>query len=263
MRNRQGDFIWYELMSTDVDKAQAFYSIVLDWEIVNSEMPDMDYRLAFAGESPIGGLMRLPQEAIEAGGKPIWAGYIAVDDVDASIVTIMEAGGQVLMPATEIPEVGRIAMVTDPDGIPFYIMRGATDEPSDAYEPNKIGHCGWNELAAKDMSSAMAFYSTQFNWTMGFEMDMGPMGTYRFIERDGQGFGGIMQASEGAGPALWSFYFRVRDIEEAAEKVKSQGGKVLHGPAEVPGGDYIINGLDPQGVLFSLVGQRQSGSELS
>ncbi len=255
MRNRHGDFIWYELLTTDVDKAQAFYSAVVGWEIVNSEMPGMDYRLAFAGESPIGGLMRIPQEAIDAGGKPIWAGYIAVDDVDASIEKIVASGGQLLMPATQIPEVGRIAMLTDLDGIPFYIMRGATDEPSDAYAANKVGHCGWNELAAKDMSGAMKFYSEQFDWTMGFEMDMGPMGIYKFIERDEQGFGGIMQASDESGPPLWSFYFRVPSIEDAVEKVQALGGKVVHGPAEVPGGDLIINAIDPQGVLFSLVGK--------
>lgn len=256
MRNRHGDFIWYELLTTDVDQAQAFYRAIVDWEIVDSEMPGMDYRLVFAGQSPIAGLMRLPQEAIDAGGKPLWAGYIAVDDVDASVERIQKAGGSLQMPATDIPEVGRMAMVTDLDGIPFYVMRGATDEPSDAYAANKVGHCGWNELAAKNMSGAMEFYSEQFDWTMGFEMDMGPMGIYKFIERDGQGFGGIMQSSEQAGPPLWSFYFRVADIDAAVDKVNANGGKVLHGPAEVPGGDYIVNATDPQGVLFSLLGNR-------
>jgi len=262
MRNRHGDFIWYELMTSDVKGAQAFYKAILGWEIVDSEMPDMDYRLAFAGDFPIGGIMELPAEAAEAGGKPIWVGYIAVDDVDASIERILSAGGTLLMPATEIPEVGRFAMLLDPDGTPFYVMRGATDDISEAYAANKIGHCGWNELSAKNMDSAMEFYSAQFDWTMGLEMDMGPMGVYRFIERDGQGFGGIMQSHEQS-PPLWSFYFRVADINSAVDKIEALGGKVVNGPSEVPGGDYIINGIDPQGVMFSLVGNRSNESPLT
>lgn len=256
MRNQQGDFLWYELLTTDLAGAVKFYKKVLDWEIVDSGHEEMDYRLGFAGEAPIAGLMTMPQEAISAGAKAVWVGYVAVDDVDEAVAKIQASGGSVQMPAFEVPEVGRMAMVMDPDGIPFYVMKGSTDEASDAFTLDKIGHCGWNELAAKNLDGAIKFYGDQFGWTPGFEMDMGDMGVYKFVEHKGKTIGGMMQANDNAGPALWSFYFRVADIDAAAAKIISSGGKIVHGPAQVPGDDFIINGLDPQGVLFSLVGAR-------
>ncbi len=258
MRNQHGDFIWYELLTTDLDAAVQFYSAVLDWGVEDSGQPNMDYRLAFAEEAPIAGLMKMPEEAISAGAHPVWVGYVAVDDVDEAVAKIQAAGGSVQMPAFEVPEVGRMAMVMDADGIPFYVMRGASDDISDAFTLDKIGHCGWNELAAKNLDGAVKFYSEQFGWTIGFEMDMGEMGAYKFFEQKGHAIGGMMQANDAAGPPIWSFYFRVADIDKAATKITAAGGKILHGPAEVPGNDFVINGLDPQGVLFSVVGAREN-----
>jgi predicted enzyme related to lactoylglutathione lyase len=256
MRNQHGDFIWYELLTTDLKGAVKFYSAVLDWGVEDSGQPNMDYRLAFAEDAPIAGLMTMPQEAISAGALPIWVGYVAVDDVDLAVAKIEASGGSVQMPAFDVPEVGRMAMVMDADGIPFYVMRGATDDTSDSFALNEVGHCGWNELAAKNLDGAVKFYGEQFGWTKGFEMDMGDMGAYKFFEQKGNAIGGMMQANDNAGPAMWSFYFRVADIDAAAEKIAAAGGKILHGPAQVPGDDFAINGLDPQGVLFALVGRR-------
>ncbi len=260
MTNSQGDFIWYELLTTDIDGAQAFYEGVLGWKVTDSGVPGMDYRLASNGVTEIAGLMSLPKEAQDAGGRPVWLGYIAVDDVDASVAKIVAAGGAVLMPATEVPGVGRFAMVTDPDGIPFYVMRGALNELSRAFAGMDVGHCSWNELSAGNQASALHFYHEQFGWQVNDGMDMGEMGQYTFITQNGKAIGGIMQSSERTGPPLWSFYFRVADIDAAAAKVVALGGRVLHGPSQVPGDDYIINGLDPQGVLFSLVGARKAGA---
>lgn len=256
MRNQHGDFLWYELLTTDVNAAEKFYKAVLGWDVEDSGQPGMDYRLSYAGETAIGGMMKMPEQALEAGAKPVWLGYVGVDDVDQTVSEILAAGGSVQMPAFDVPEVGRMAMVTDPDGIPFYVMRGATDDTSESFAINEIGHCGWNELAAKNLDGAVKFYSEQFGWTTGFEMDMGDMGFYKFFEQKGNAIGGMMQASENAGPAMWTFYFRVANIDAAAEKITTAGGKILHGPAQVPGDDFIINGLDPQGVLFSVVGAR-------
>lgn len=258
MRNQHGDFLWYELLTADLEGAVTFYKEVLDWEIEDSGHEAMDYRLGFAGEAPIAGLMTMPPEAISAGAKPAWVGYVAVDDVDQAVAKIQASGGSVQMPVFEVAQVGRMAMVSDPDGIPFYVMRGATDDSSDAFALDRVGHCGWNELAAKKLDGAVQFYSEQFGWRMGFEMDMGDMGFYKFFEQDGKAIGGMMQASENAGPPMWSFYFRVADIDTAAAKIGTAGGKILHGPAQVPGNDFIINGLDAQGVFFSVVGPRAS-----
>src|SRR3546814_3076956 len=83
----------------------------------------MDYRIINAGEHSVGGLMAITQEMADHGARPTWLGYIAVEDVDASVAEIEARGGRVLMPAMDIPMVGRIAMVADPHGAPFYVMK--------------------------------------------------------------------------------------------------------------------------------------------
>jgi predicted enzyme related to lactoylglutathione lyase len=223
MRNQHGDFIWYELLTTDLNAAVKFYKAVLDWEVEDSGHPDMEYRLGFADDAPIAGLMKMPQDASGPGAQPAWVGYVAVDDVDQAVAKIQATGGAVQIPAFDVAEVGR---------------------------------CGWNELAAKNLDGALKFYGEQFGWTAGSEIDIGDMETYKFFEHKGNAIGGMMKANDNAGPAVWSFYFRVADIDAAAEKIAAAGGKILHGPAQVPGDDFAINGLDPQGVLFALVGRR-------
>ncbi|GAB3270074.1 VOC family protein [Parahaliea aestuarii] len=263
MANKHGEFIWYELCAADADRAQQFYSEVLGWDIADSQTPGMDYRIVHAvdeesGErTPIGAVMPLSAEMTAAGARPVWLGYIAVDDVDSSVASITARGGSVHMPATDIPEVGRIAMVTDPQGVPFYLMRGIQEAPSEAFasECPRVGHCAWNELMTADPEGAKDFYFGEFGWTKDGEMPIGPLGVYEFIRHNGV-IGAVMRKPEEAPGSLWNFYFRVKDIDAAIATVGACGGNILQGPDEIPGGDFTVLGLDPQGAPFALVGSR-------
>ena len=265
MANKHGEFIWYELCTDDADGAQAFYGDLLGWQVEDSGQPGMDYRLlraedAETGEqSHVGGLMQLTDDMRDCGARPVWLGYIGVDDVDRTVASIGAAGGEVRMPATDIPRVGRIAMVTDPQGIPFYVMRGASDDTSLAFASDcpRVGHCAWNELITPDPTAAKAFYFGEFGWTKDGEMDMGPMGAYEFIRHNGV-IGAIMPKPAEMPAPMWHYYFRVDDIDAALKKIESGGGQLLHGPDEIPGGDFILKGFDPQGALFALVGGRKA-----
>ena len=146
MSNPHGSFIWYELMSKDPDASKKFYDDVVGWNIGPKLAGDMDYRMISASDGHIGGVLRLTDEMVKHGARPIWLAYFGVDDVDATVAKIVAAGGKVLMPAWDIPDVGRIAMVTDPQGIPFYVMRGASDGTSTAFGRMTMGHVSWNEL---------------------------------------------------------------------------------------------------------------------
>jgi predicted enzyme related to lactoylglutathione lyase len=265
MANKQGDFIWYELLTDDADAAQAFYGEVLGWQVTDSGVANMDYRILQAtdpdsGEvNPVAGLMQITPEMQDGGARPLWLGYIAVDDVDASVGRIVAAGGNLRMPATDIPDVGRIAMVTDPQGTPFYVMRGSSEDTSlaFAFDRPRVGHCAWNELSTTDPEAAKRFYFEEFGWQKDDEMDMGEMGAYEFL-RHGGIIGALMRKPDNLPQSLWQYYFRVADIDQAAAKITAAGGQVLYGPEQVPGGDHIIQGMDPQGTAFSLVGARQA-----
>ena len=261
MQNQHGDFIWYELLTTDADAAQAFYSDVIGWTIKDSGQAGMDYRLLGAGEEDIGGLMQLSDDMQAGGARPVWLGYVAVDDVDAAVAAISSAGGSVNMPAADIPNVGRIAMVADPQGAPFYVMRGAIDRISHAfaYDRPRLGHCAWNELATADTTAAWKFYGEQFGWKKDGEMDMGPMGAYEFLRRDSaEGvFGAVMPKPAEMPVSLWTYYFRVADVDATVQRAQAGGGEIVNGPMEIPGGEFAVNAMDPQGAMFAFVGPRK------
>jgi len=263
MANAHGDFIWYELLTTDADAAQAFYSDIVGWTATDSGQNDIDYRILSCAEVGVGGLLQITDDMKAAGARPVWLGYIAVDDVDKTAAAITAAGGAIQMPPTDIPNVGRIAMATDPQGAPFYIMRGASDEQSHAfaYDHPRLGHCAWNELATSDRAGAMQFYGELFGWKKDGEMDMGPLGAYEFVRRgavDGI-FAGVMTRPQEMPVSLWTYYFRVADVDDAVRRTHAGGGEVIVGPLEIPGGEFSVNARDPQGAMFAFVGPRRVG----
>ncbi len=265
MTNLHGDFIWYELLTDDADAAGDFYGKVVGWTSASSGQPGMDYRFFSSGDGSdakdgVGGYMAITAEMADHGARPCWVGYIAVDDVDASVASITSAGGTVLMPAMDLPGVGRMAMVTDPQGAPFYIMKGETDDASYSFaatEP-KLGHCAWNELSTTDPDAAKAFYGAQFGWAKDGEMDMGPMGKYEFLMASGGRFalGAVMPKMPEMPMSAWSYYFRVADIDAGAAAISTNGGTILQPPIEIPGGEFSLMATDPAGAAFGLVGPR-------
>ncbi|NYT40808.1 VOC family protein [Sphingomonas sp. R-74633] len=260
--NAHGSWIWYELLTKDAGKAKTFYDAVCGWNIDAQPAPGgMDYRMINAADGAAGGLMQLSADMLAGGAQPTWLGYIGVDDVDASVAAVVEAGGQVHLPAFDIPDVGRLAMVSDPQGVPFYVMRGATEgRDSTAYQRMGFGHVSWNELRTTDDAAALDFYGKLFGIEKVGGMDMGEMGEYSFIangDTKGEAMGAVMRGEPGGKPA-WGFYFRVPDITEAQAKVEAGGGKVVWGPHQVPGGEWVINIADPEGVSCGLVSPNKS-----
>jgi len=251
MANTEGSPTWYELMTTDPDAAQEFYTRVVGWTVSPSGMPGMDYRILTAPDgAPVGGIMTIPEGAPM---KPGWFAYLSVANTDATVKAIEAHGGKVHMPPMDIPEVGRFAMVADPQGLVFYVIQGGMPD-SRAFDYTAPGHCSWNELVTPDQKGALAFYGALFGWTNTENMAMGEMGDYAFIDHAGTRIGAIMQ-QQPQWPQRWTYYFRVPSIPAAVDAAKATGGALHFGPQEVPGGDHIILGSDPQGAAFALVGK--------
>lgn len=255
MANAHGTPIWYELLTNDPSGATAFYDAVVGWTISDrSDAPGMDYRMiACSDGGHVGGLMPLTPDMTAGGARPGWLFYIGVDDVDATAAKIAEHGGQIHMAPFDIPGAGRAALVADPQGNAFYIMRGSSPEASTAWDRTGMGRCNWNELHTPDQDAGDAFYAAVFGWRYPDSMPMGELGDYRFIDAAGQTIGATMRMGAGQ-PKGWRFYFRAPDIEVAADTVRARGGTVHAGPMEVPGGDRIIVASDPEGLPFGVVG---------
>jgi hypothetical protein len=255
----KGDFIWYELMTTDAEGAKTFYDAVVGWDISEGAPEFNGYRMIGRSDGKFaGGVLPLTQEMQEHGARPTWLGYVHVPDVDTAVTNIEKAGGKALMPPFDIPNVGRIAMVADPQGAPFYVMKPTppANDPeakSDVFSPSEQQRIGWNELQTSDVEGARAFYGDQFGWGSDEFMDMGEMGKYRFWDQNGTRIGALFDANNGQ-PPHWRFYIRVPSISAAKQAAEQKGGTIHMGPHQVPTGDWIIVGSDPQGAEFALVG---------
>jgi len=251
----KGKFGWYEIITSDPKATGKFYSDVVGW--TTQEMPSGDgppYTVFNVDKVGIAGMLEMT-------GHSGWVGYIHVDDVDAHVEKIVEAGGKLWRPATDVPGMLRFAVMSDPQGAAIVVFTSNPNMPSpERPAPPTQGTIGWHELYTTDLEAASAFYNKLFGWTKVSDMDMGSMGAYRiFDEGDHKemGDGGMMTKPENVPVACWGFYFNVDSIGDAIQRVEAGGGKVLHGPSQVPGGSWIINGMDPQGVMFSLVSNKK------
>lgn len=245
-------FFWYDVMTTDVNAAGKFYSDVVGWGVQDSGSPG--YTLFTVDGRGVAGLMPIPEEARAAGIPPCWTGYIAVDDVDATAERIAREGGKLLHGPIEIPGVIRLAVVMDPQGAGFIVAKGLVHDAPAELPPGTPGTAGWRELYAADGQAAFAFYEKLFGWTNAGTHDMGVMGMYQLFATGGAAVGGIMtKPPQMPAPPHWMYYFNVTSIDTAAARVRTGGGRILNGPMEVPGGQWIVQCMDPQGAGFALV----------
>ena len=242
----RGRFVWHELLTTDTGAAAAFYPKVLPWRTQPSSMPG--YTLWMAGDAQVGGLMALPADA--AGTPPHWLIYIGTPNVDATAEHAQRLGARVVKPPADIPNVGRFAVLADPQGATFALY---TPGPTGGGTPAPgAGVFSWHELATTDVAAALRFYGELFGWSKGPGHDMGPMGIYQIFERFGAQVGGICNVQGPATPPSWLSYVQVADSSRAVGAAKAAGGRLLHGPMEVPGGSWIALFMDPQGGAFAV-----------
>ncbi|MBO9621291.1 MAG: VOC family protein [Sphingomonas sp.] len=252
MTNPHGSWIWYELLTNDAPAALDFYTRVVGWTPTKFEGAPSDYTILNAGGEGLGGVMPNPMPT-----PPAWLGYIGVDDVDAMVAKIESLGGKVHMPPTTMEQVGRMALVEDPQGVKFYVMRGESPEASKAYDRRGMGKASWNELSTTDDAAALQFYGEVFGWQKDGAMPM-PWGDYSFLRgaSDAEVWGAMMPRENEGQPIGWGFYFRVGQIDEAKARIEQGGGTVRAGPMEVPGGEWVVMATDPQGAAFGLVGTK-------
>ena len=243
--------VWYELMTTDMNAAESFYKTVVGWKTEPFPGAGQPYTaLNRGGGVSIGGIMNRPAE-VKA--PPFWAMYIAVPKLEDAVAQIRKRGGKTHTDVITIAGVGRLQLMMDPQGAAFYIIEPASAEQRPEAAP-EVGDASWHELMTTDMTAAMKFYQEVFGWQPGQSMDMGAIGMYQIFNRPQGQIGGIMnKPPEMANvPSNWQIYFRVPDVDAAAERIKANGGKILNGPMDVPDGDRIVNAMDPQGAAFGL-----------
>jgi predicted enzyme related to lactoylglutathione lyase len=256
MSTSHGSFVWHELMTSDPAAARIYYCNVVGWTVQGSTVPGMDYSMFKAGEIPVCGLMNIPEDAKAQGARPMWVGYVGVDDVDAATEKAKKLGSVVYRPPHDIPNVGRFSVIGDPQGTTLAMFKFANPMPGPPPAQGTPGHVGWNELYAVDWEKAFAFYCDMFGWRKDRAVDMGAMGVYQLFAHGEHAIGGMMNKSAQMPKPCWTYYFNVDNIDAAVERAKAGGGQIINGPMQVPGGSWIAQAIDPQGAMFALVGTR-------
>ncbi len=252
-----GRHVWSELMTTDTTAAETFYDNVIGWTseaFPHSPNPYTQFKRP--GGAGAAGLMERP-----AGMNmpPFWSMYIAVPDLGDAVAHARRLGGSELSGIIEVPTIGRMQMLKDPQGAPFYVIQPEPRDNTPDRDPD-VGEASWIELTTTDAAAAMRFYQEVFGWQPTEAMDMGDMGIYQMFNRGARMIGGMMNQPKAMGsvPPAWGIYFLVSDIDAAVDRIKANGGTITNGPMEVPGGDRIVNAQDPQGAGFSLHEKKRS-----
>lgn len=248
----RGRFLWYELMTTDPKAAEGFYTRVVGWGAQAYPGMETPYTMFTKGEVPVGGVMTIPPEAKASGAPPNWMMYVGTPDADVTVRQTKALGGTVEAGPMEIPNIGRFAVLADPQGAVFAVLQ-PTEEGTMPEGPAEVLDISWRELATIDTSGAVGFYTELFGWEKQNASEMDGLGLYQEFGRAGAPLGGIYtKPKEMPAPPHWLLYTRVADIQAAVETAKSLGGQMLHGPMEITGGDLVAQLADPQGALFAL-----------
>ena len=251
-----GRFVWYELLTSDPKAAIAFYTEVIGWR-TEPFGNDGTYTMFLSEQGPVGGVTLLPEQAKQMGAPPYWQANVQVANVDQTVARVKELGGKVFV-AEGVPGVGRFAVIADPQGAVISVFTPERDMPP--RDTSKQGEFQWHELYTTDYQAAFNFYSQIANWEKLDAMDMGPMVIYLLWGREGKQLGGMMtmppdmKTPDGRPvPPSWMYYVTTNDLDAALERAKTRGARVLNGPMEVPGGQRIVQLMDPQGAAFALV----------
>jgi predicted enzyme related to lactoylglutathione lyase len=247
-------FTWYELMTTDVAAATAFYREVVGWGTEQAAASKLPYTLFTTGEGPAAGLLELPEEGRRMGARPIWTGYVAVRDLHAKVAQLRRLGGAVYVPPTE-SNIGLISVVADPDTASFALIERPRMRTQQSTEAGKIGRVGWHELLAADLGKGFEFYRKLFDWRDA-DGEAGAGASYRAFSADGLVVGGASRKRPDDPAPGWLFYFNVEDLDAAVERLGACGGKAFPAEGEVPGGLSVAHCFDPQGAAFALRGKR-------
>ena len=255
MVDSHGRFVWYELVTTDVAAAMAFYTNVMGWGAWDVSVPGKRYILFGDGKGAISALTPLPDDARQMGAEPTWVGFVAVDDVDAAAARITRLGGAVHVPPTDASDISRFAVFTDPQTARLALFKWR--RPGQQLRaPDTPGRVGWHELLAADWEQAWAFYGDLFGWQKE-PVEVGGTGPYQPFSARGQMIGGMFTKHRTIPAPFWLYYFNIGDIDATAQRVKAGGGRILEGPIESPGGSWILRCVDPQGAVFALEGTRR------
>lgn len=236
---------WVDLSTTDVERAKTFYEMLFGWSIEQAGSESMPYWMAYRNGRPAAGMG-------PAQGEPsfsAWTTYFAVDDADATVEKIRDAGGHIIFDPTDVMDMGRMAMAGDPCGAVFGIWQAGRHRGAEIV--NEHGALNWNELQVDDVPKALEFYQAVFGHAS--EETEGGSGPYYVLSAGDRPAAGAMAKPAPEIPNNWGVYFAVDDAAAALETARENGGEVSYGPIDLPEVGTFVGLVDPTGGHFTVI----------
>lgn len=251
-----GQFVWYDLMTTDVEAAKRFYSSLAGWstELFDKSPPQNPYTLWKHEGSAIGGVVGLTSEQRARGIPPHWMPSVQVNNVDSTLRQAESLGGKTVVPPMDVPDTGRYAIIQDPQGAMIAIFTPKSGPMATAFDGTpRVGRVSWHELTTTDYKKAFDFYRQLFGWAKTSELDMGGGNMYFMYGMTGKMFGGMYNRPPNMAsvPPFWLNYIFVKDLNKSLDSATRAGAKVVNGPMDVSGGKIVVL-ADPQGAAIAL-----------
>jgi uncharacterized protein len=242
---------WVDLATPDIEAAAAFYGDLFGWEV--PELPNSaelgGYRRAKKNGKDVAGVAPLQQE----GQPPAWSTYVSVADAAATLATVREAGGQVIVEPLDVSGLGTMGVFADPTGAVCGIWQPGTFAGAELV--NEYGAFGWNELGTRDTAAAKEFYGSVFGWSHVDE-ESERARTYTVWKIGDAMVGGMLDMNAAGMPAEvpphWLVYFTVENTDAVVEKVEAGGGDVRFGPSDIPIGRFAVV-ADQFGAVFAVM----------
>jgi predicted enzyme related to lactoylglutathione lyase len=256
MSYTNGQIIWHELIAPDVDAARAFYPRIVGWTVDEMTVEGIDHSVLNTPSGSAAAIVASGKRDGERPGAQGWVSYVKVDDVDAATDAALALNASTLLSPRTATGVGRFAILADPQGASFGLLRPDNENATSPTSESQTGRAGWHELYTADVDAACDFYAELFGWQRHQAFEMGPAGTYQIISLDGFPLGGMMRRPDSVALPQWSPFFQVADIANAERSVREAGGTIVDGLRPVPGGDWTVKCADNQGINFAMSGRK-------
>jgi predicted enzyme related to lactoylglutathione lyase len=241
VQTQVGQFIWHDLLTSDVERATRFYTELLGWEVAPWKPGEIDYPIISSNGVMHGGF------GVADDGSPRWIGHAVVEDVEEAAANAKLAGGTIRGEPGGHPEVGSWVTIVDPHGATISAFKPNYDSPAPS------GVFVWDELVTLDAEGAKGFYGAVFGWTAE-AMEMGETGVYTvFKKEDGESVAGMMEKrGDERGPAVWMPYLGADDVDARVAKATELGAQTLVEPMQIESVGRFAVLTDPTGAAFGL-----------
>ncbi len=242
-----GKFVWYDLMTTDIEAVKKFYGGLFGWKFEDVGTVDFPYTIIMNNATSIGGIFALDKTRSKA-DQSQWISFLSVRNMDDAIEYVKSNNGKIYTQPFDLPDRGKVAVVIDPQGAVLALVNSSNGDTKD--DDPVYNEWLWTELWTDDVDASLEFYNGMLGYENKFYMTQAETKYYVF-RNENKGRAGMVKIMLDGVKPNWMPYIAVKDPSETISKVEKLGGKVLIDQEGIAGNRAAII-ADPSGGVFTV-----------